>query len=200
MEVIMFKKPILSLISFLFLLGCQTGNSNLDGSFRLKAIGVTANVALERGFRFCASTGKNFEGAIEALRAAGYTIKEPKTYSSKKETAAFDPQENVNFVVIQNKIGRRICDIQFRYNSGISSLPKIGKTQNGRASWDIEPLGRKLSADIASDPSTEQITRKLARGTQTLRVYRGTQVSIDSKVFVHPDGYALGVIKVLAPL
>lgn len=196
----MYIRLIFVIVLLFSVTACQTGNTNLDGSFRLQSVGVSAEAALQRGLKFCVSQGRNFEGAIEALRAAGYTIQTPKVYGSKSETSAFDPEKNVNFQIITNKIGRRACDIQFRYDSGISSLPKIGTNSNGKTSWDLDTLDTKLRTDIASSPMTEQISRKLARSTQNLTVYTGTEASIRTKTFVHPDGYALGILKILAPL
>lgn len=179
----------------LFLTACQTGNSNLDGSYRLKQIGVTANVALESGMQHCASKGKNFEGAIDALRSAGYTIKEPKNYSSKTETVAFEPQNNINFTIIDTSSGRRICKIQFRYNSGISSLPKSGPVKNGKTNWSLQPLDEKFVTDLKSSPLTT--TRARTKGSGNENVYTATGNVITGKTFVHPDGFALGVLSIL---
>lgn len=183
----------------LFITACQTGNSNLDGSFRLQQVGVSMNVALERGYQFCASKGKNFDNSIAALRTAGYTIKEPKSYSSKTETAAFDKTNDVNFIIIQNaKSGRRVCKIQFRYNSGINSLPREGAVKNGKANWSLAPLDQKFAADLLANPQTTTRPRKVGSGNEI--VYTQTGNAITGKTFAHPDGYALGVINIIAAL
>jgi len=195
----MLRSIIIAFSTSLFLTACQTGSTNLDGSFRLQPIGVTMNVALDHGFQYCASKGKNFDNSIDSLRSAGYTIKEPKSYSSKTETAAFDPKQNVNFIIIQNsKNSRRVCKIQFKYNSGLTSLPKDGPVRNGKTFWSLENLEKKLASDFLASPRTISRPRKVASGNEI--VYTQTGNAITGKTFVHPDGYALGVINILSAL
>jgi len=142
--------------------------------------------------------GENFEGAIEALRSAGYTIKAPKKYSSKTETTALDPTKNVNFIIVQNSNGRRVCKIQFRYNSNIKSLPKDGPVRNGKTNWSLQPLDDKFASDLKSSPLTIVRPRKIGNGNET--VYSKTENVITGKTFVHPDGYALVTINILSTL